>query len=112
MAGVTVRGVEIDPAQVQRVRAGNALGPGLAAFTGVSFLVYLLVKLASGAVAADIGFAVQVGVAAALAGGGAGLLVRARYFYVVVETAAGPRRFAGLSRAEQQDLVAALTPPG
>jgi hypothetical protein len=112
MAMVTVRGVEIDPATVREVRTGNKLTPGLAAFTGFSFLVYLLVKLAAGTMPLDAGAWTQLGVAAALAGVGAGLLVRARYFYVDVVTDEGVRRFPGLSKAEQQAAAAALGAKG
>jgi hypothetical protein len=101
-------GVDIDPATVRDVRTGNRLTPGLAAFTGVSFLVYLAVKVASGTLPLDAGGWTQIGVSAALGGYGFGLLVRARYFYVDVVTDAGTRRFAGLSKAEQQALAARL----
>ena len=108
MAMVTIRGVEVDPATVRDVRAGNKLTPGLAAFTGVSFLVYLLVKVAGGTMPLDAGAWAQLGVSAALAGVGAGLLARGRYFYVDVVTDDGVRRFPGLSKAEQTAAVAAL----
>lgn len=97
---------DIDPAAVTGVRTGNQLYPGLACFTGVTFFVYLLVKAASGAVAFDMALVAQVAAAAAMGGIGAGLLVRGRYFFVVLETAAGPRRINGLSKAEQRALAA------
>jgi hypothetical protein len=105
-------GADIDPATVTSLRAGNSLGPGLAAFTGVTFFVYLLIKLAAGTVPFDMGFVVQIVVAAALMGVGCGLLYRARYFYVAVETPDGRRRIAGLSKAQQQALVARLSSQG
>ena len=108
MAIVTIRGVEIDPSSVRDVRTGNKLTPGLAAFTGFSFLVYQLVKLAGGTMALDAAAWTQLGVAAALSGVGAGLLARARYFYLDVVTDDGVRRFAGLSKAEQTAFAAAL----
>jgi len=98
--------VDIDPSAVTGVRAGNQLYPGLACFTGVTFFVYLLVKAASGAVPFDMALVAQVAAAAAMGGVGAGLLVRGRYFYVVLETADGPRRIAGLSKTQQRALVA------
>jgi hypothetical protein len=97
---------EIEPARVRAVREGNALWPGLFAFTGVSFLIYLAVKGASGAAEADAGLFAQLGLAGALAAYGGWLMARARYFYVEVETAEGRRRIAGLTKTEQQALAA------
>ena len=57
-------------AGVRAERAGNAIWPGLIAFTGITFVVYLLVKLSSGAVALDASLAAQIGLAGALAGYG------------------------------------------
>jgi hypothetical protein len=107
---VEIRGERIDPAEVTAVRQGNALGPGLAAFTGVSFLVYLLVKWASGATPFGADLLVQLAVSAALLVAGGALLARARYFYVVVETRTGRRKFSGLSRAEQAEIRDRLAP--
>ena len=97
---------DVDPSAVTAVRAGNALWPGLAAFTGVSFLVYLLVKLAAGTVAFDTGFVVQIAVSIALLAAGGVALMRARYFYVELETPDGKRRAAGLTKAERDALAA------
>lgn len=101
------RGVpdDIDPAQVTGVRAGNALWPGLLAFTGVSFFVYLLIKLAGGAIAADAGTFAQIGVSAVLLIAGGWVLVRARYFFVIVEMGETERKIGGLSKAEQVALM-------
>ena len=101
---------DIDPRSVRAVRTGNALWPGLAAFTGLSFLVYLLVKAVSGAVAADVGLYVQLAVSAALLAAGAVGLARARYFFLVVETESGARRIKGLTKPEQTAFAKALTP--
>jgi len=106
------KGDDIDPDTVRAARGGNALGPGLAAFTGVSFFAYLLIKAFSGQTAVDGAFYAQIAVSAALAGVGVGLLVRARYFTVTVETTEGRRRIAGLSKAEQTALLARLAPGG
>lgn len=95
-----------DPAAVTAVRTGNQLYPGMACFTGVTFLVYLLVKGFSGAVPFDMSLVAQVAAAAALAGMGGGLLARGRYFFVVLETAEGPRRIAGLSKQRQSEIAA------
>ena len=101
----------VDPAEVTAVRTGNALAPGLMAFTGVSFLAYLLTKAATGMVPVDAGWATQVAVSAALLGFGGWRIARARYFYVEIETRAGRRRFKGLSKAQQTRLAQRLTPP-
>lgn len=110
MATVEAKGVTFDTAAVTRVRRGNRLEPGLAAFTGVTFLVYLLVKAVGGAVPFDMWLVAQVAFSAALLGVGGGLLARGRYFYVVVETAEGSRRIGGLSKAEQTALAERLAP--
>ena len=107
---MAAKGDDIDPETVRAARGGNALTPGLAAFTGVSFFAYLLVKAASGQTAIDAAFYGQLIVSAALAGVGVGLLVRARYFTVTVETTEGRRRIAGLSKGEQTALLARLAP--
>ncbi len=96
---------DVDPAQVTGARAGNALWPGLAAFTGVSFLAYLLVKLASGAVAADVGTFAQIAVSIALLAVGGWGLVRARYFTVTLEMGQRSRKIGGLSKPEQAALM-------
>lgn len=106
----TIRGREIDPTTVTGVRAGNALWPGLTTFTGLSFLVYLLIKLATGALQADAGAAVQIGASALLLAVGGRAMARARYFRVTVETTAGPMRFDGLSKAEQREIMTAVAP--
>lgn len=95
----------IDPAEVSSTRAGNSLWPGLLAFTGVSFAVYLAVKGASGTVPMDTALFAQLAVSAAMTVIGVVLLLRARYFYVVVEAATGTRRIGGLSKAEQTVLL-------
>lgn len=100
----------LDPAAVRRVRAGNALWPGLAAFTGVTFLVYLGVKALGGLIAVDAGFAGQMAVAAALLVLGGVALARGRYFWVEVETSDGRRRAGGMTKARQQAIVARLAP--
>jgi hypothetical protein len=110
MEPVEIAGERIDPATVASVRAGNALWPGLAAFTGVSFLVYLLVKWAGGTTPVDAGLFAQLAVAALLLAIGAAAMARGRYFFLVVETKAGRRRFGGLSKAEQVALAARLGP--
>lgn len=99
------RAAEIDPAEVREVRVGNAIWPGLLAFTGVSFLIYLAVKAASGAAEADGALFAQLGLSGALAVFGVWLMARARYFYVEVETASGRRRVSGLTKAEQRTLA-------
>jgi hypothetical protein len=110
MATAEAKGSGIDPATVTAVRKGNRLEPGLAAFTGVTFLVYLLVKAASGAVPFDMWLVAQVAFSAALLGVGGGLMARGRYFYVAVETAEGVRRIGGLTKAEQTALAERLSP--
>lgn len=102
----------LDPASVTAARGGNDVKPGLALFTGLSFLVYLLVKAASGATPVDAGLFAQVAVAAALTGVGGGLMKRARYFTVTLEAPDGPVRLKGLSRAEQQAILARFAPDG
>lgn len=100
----------LDPASLRRVRCGNAIWPGLAFFAGISFVAYLLVKLLSGTVAADTGFAVQLAIATGLTVLGGWQLMRARYFFVTIEVQGGTRRIGGLSKAEQtalHDLVGA-----
>jgi hypothetical protein len=101
---------DIDPRSVRGVRSGNALWPGLAAFTGLSFLVYLAVKAVSGAVAVDVGLYAQLAVSAALLAAGAVGLARARYFFLVVDTDSGARRIKGLTKSEQTAFAEALTP--
>ncbi len=110
MATVEAKGVAIDPATVTAVRKGNRLEPGLATFTGLSFLAYLLVKAFSGAVPLDMWLVAQVAFSAAMLGVGGGLMARGRYFYLVVETAEGARRFGGLTKAEQTALAERLAP--
>lgn len=106
MTILTIRGETIDSADVISARGGNRLIPGLAAFTGISFLVYLLVKVASGELALNLSAFVQLGVSAALAGWGGGLLMKGRYFYVAVAAKSGPRRFNGLTKVEQTEILA------
>ena len=100
--------IEIDGERLDAtgVRAGNALWPGLACFTGITFLVYLSVKAASGATPVDAALAVQLAVSVALAALGGAVLARGRYFYAEIETADGRRRFKGLTKARQQEIVA------
>lgn len=102
----------LEGARVTAVREGNSLWPGLAAFTGITFVVYLLVKVSSGATPLDAGFATQIGLAGALAGLGGWLMIRARYFYVDVETEGGRRRIKGLTKPEQQEIARRLAPAG
>lgn len=101
---------EIDPARVTRLREGNAIWPGLLAFSGVTFLVYLGVEAASGAVAVNGALAAQLAVAAVLAVAGIYLMARARYFYVILTTDAGDVKFSGLSKAEQSALAERYRP--
>jgi hypothetical protein len=98
------KGIALD--DIRSVRAGNAIGPGLALFTGVSFLVYLLVKLAAGTVAADAGTFGQIALSVVLFAWGLALMLRGRFHFVTVETEAGTRRLKGLSKAEQSALMA------
>lgn len=97
---------------VKGVREGNAIWPGLIAFTGVTFVVYLLVKAAGGAVAIDVALFAQLGLAGALMAFGSWLLVRARYFHVTIETEAGSRKLGGLTKDEQREIVRRLRDPG
>lgn len=101
-------GHDIDPADVTEVRAGNAIWPGLCAFTGVSFLVYLLVKVAAGQMAADVAGVAQIAFSAVMLGVGGAALRRGRYFYVAAETRHGARRVLGLTKSEQTRLAARL----
>lgn len=101
MPPVEIKGVAVDPADVTNVRAGNALWPGLSAFTGVTFFVYLLVKLLNGQAALTPSLAAQIGVAGCLAGAGLWLLARGRYFYLVIDTAEGARKIGGLTKDER-----------
>jgi hypothetical protein len=98
------KGVALE--QIRAARASNAIGPGLALFTGVSFLVYLLVKLAAGTVAADAGTFGQIAVSVLLFVWGLVLMLRGRFHFVTVETDEGSRRIKGLSKAEQNALMA------
>lgn len=84
----------------RRRACGNAIGPGLALFTGASFLVYLLVKLAAGAVDADPATFGRIAVSAALFVWGLVLMLRGRFHFVIVEMDEGSRRSKGLSKAE------------
>ncbi len=104
--------IEIDGELIDAVgvRAGNRLWPGLSAFTGVTFLVYLGVKALSGAVARDAALAAQLVFSLALAVIGAAVLARGRYFYAEIETPTGRRRFQGLTKARQQEIVALVEP--
>ena len=90
---------------VREARGGNAIAPGMALFTGASFAIYLLVKLAAGTVAADTAFAGQLLVAAALLIWGGVVMKRGRFYHVTVVTAAGERRIKGLSKAQQVALL-------
>jgi hypothetical protein len=107
----TIRGIEFDIAALRDVRPGAKLTPGLAAFTGFGFLIYSMVKLSGGTTPLDGAAWIQIGVAAALAGVGAGLLVRARHFYLDVVTDQGVTRLAGLSKAEQREIADRLRAP-
>lgn len=98
--------IDIDPSEVTEVREGNALWPGLTAFTGISFLVYLGVEAALGVVPPSGGLIGQLLFSAALAAFGILSLARARYFYVELGTAAGKKRIGGLSKPEQRDIAA------
>lgn len=101
---------EPDPSQVTAARAGNALWPGLCAFAGVTFLVYLGVEALSGVVPVNVALFGQLAAAAALAAVGVTALMRARYFYVELETENGRRRLSGLSKAEQRAAMARYAP--
>ena len=68
----------VDPADVTAIRTGNALTPGLLAFTGMSFFAYLLIKAAAGTVPIDLGWGLQVDFSAAILSSGGGLMARAR----------------------------------
>ena len=96
---------DLDPASIREVRMGNALGPGLLAFTGVSFFAYLLVKLGAGTIEGDLAFYGQLAVSSAMTVVGGALLARGRYHYVRVVTEDGVRWFRGLSKAEQSALA-------
>jgi hypothetical protein len=106
MTILTIRGRSIDRAEVISARGGNRLIPALATFTGLSFLAYLLVKIASGALPLNLSAFVQIAVSAALLGWGGGLMVKGRYFFVTLETRGGPVRFNGLTKAEQAEILA------
>lgn len=98
--------IDIDPSEVTEVREGNALWPGLAAFTGVSFFVYLGVEAAMGVIPLSGALIGQLLFSAALGAFGVLSLARARYFYVELRTAAGKTRIGGLTKAQQREIVA------
>jgi prolipoprotein diacylglyceryltransferase len=108
---VVVDGRAFDPDKVTGVRTGNALWPGLTLFTGLSFAVYLAVKLATGALPMTAGGLAQFVVAVLLMTAGGWSILRARYFYVVVETQDGPTKIGGLTKGER-DLAAKMLQGG
>ena len=105
---IEIEGARIDRGAVTAVRAGNALWPGLSAFTGVTFLVYLSVKGLSGATPVDGALFGQLAFSAALLALGGAALARGRYFFVELREAGARRKFSGLTKARQQEIVAAL----
>lgn len=107
---VVVDGRTFDPEKVTAVRKGNALWPGLTLFTGVSFAAYIAVKLASGAMPMTAGGLGQFVFSVALMTVGGWATLRARYFYIVVETAEGATRIGGLTKGER-DLAAQMLSP-
>lgn len=98
--------IDIDPSEVTEVREGNALWPGLCAFTGVSFLVYLGVEAAVGAIPLSGTLIGQLLFSAALGAVGVVALARARYFHVELRTASGKTRIGGLTKAQQREIAA------
>ncbi|MFN3616101.1 MAG: hypothetical protein ACK4WC_16295 [Rubrimonas sp.] len=112
MTMLTIRGRTIDRADVISARGGNRVIPGLAAFTGLSFLVYLLVKIGAGTLPLGVSAFAQIVVSAALLGWGGGLLVKGRYFHVTLETRGGPIRFNGLTKGEQTEILALFDQTG
>jgi hypothetical protein len=104
---VVVDGRAFDPDKVTGVRTGNALWPGLTLFVGLSFSVYLGVKLATGALPMTASGLAQFVAAVLLLTVGGWAMLRARYFFVVVETAEGPTKIGGLTKGER-DMAARM----
>ncbi|TVQ52834.1 MAG: hypothetical protein EA355_14390 [Rhodobacteraceae bacterium] len=104
---VVIDGRRFDPSTVTGVRRGNAIWPGLTLFTGLSFAAYLGVKLATGALPMTAGGLAQFVVSVVLMTFGGWAILRARYFFIVVETAEGETRIGGLSKQER-DMAARL----
>lgn len=98
----------IDPARVTDIRASNALWPGMTAFVGVSFFVYLVIKLAGGLIEPTLANFGQIGVSFLLLAIGGWALRRGRYFRVTVLMGRDRRIFSGLSKAEQTALMERL----
>lgn len=97
----------IDPATVTAVRPGNAIWPALLLFTGVSFLVHGAALAIGGQPLGSTTLLFEFGASAVFTLIGGVAMARRRYFFVTVETTAGRRRIGGLTKAEQQALVAA-----
>ena len=92
--------------QIRAVRACNAIVPGLAPFSGVSFLVCLFVKLAADTEAVPAGTLAQIAVSAVLFVWGLLLMLRGRFHFVTVEPDEGSHRIERLNKGGQHALMA------